>query len=158
MTRRREMGRGIARGVRGPWVALMVALLGVQGCQAETSYDVFVKAQQLEGEAERSACKLVFDSSQGAHMISSDEVARCLRQNEVALAEYERAGALGFNGDAYDRALLAARDRVVRLGSMVRTVTMLEREQTADSREKAQAATPGPAPLGGTKRPPPASK
>lgn len=152
------MGRGIARGVRGPWVALMVALLGVQGCQAETSYDVFVKAQQLEGEAERSACKLVFDSSQGAHMISSDEVARCLRQNEVALAEYERAGALGFNGDAYDRALLAARDRVVRLGSMVRTVTMLEREQTADSREKAQAATPGPAPLGGTKRPPPASK
>ena len=62
MTRRREKGRGIACGARGPWVALMVALLGVQGCQAETSYDVFVKAQQLEGEAERSPCKLVFDS------------------------------------------------------------------------------------------------
>ena len=42
MTRRREKGRGIACGARGPWVALMVALLGVQGCQAETSYDVFV--------------------------------------------------------------------------------------------------------------------
>ncbi|MGB1700061.1 MAG: hypothetical protein ACPHRO_08920 [Nannocystaceae bacterium] len=116
---------------------------GGYGCSSETSYDVFVRAQQLEGEAERSACKLVFDSSAGAHVISSDDVARCLRQNKLALAEYERAGALGFRGEAFDRAVLAARDRVARLESMVRTVTMLEREQAAEQRDaQRQRSTP----------------
>ena len=154
VTRRRA-----ARGWLLPSAAVAAALSLGSGCPSETSYDVFVRAQQLEGDAERSACKLVFDSSRGAHVISSEEVARCLRQNLVALAEYERAGSLGFKGDAYDRALLAARDRVTRLESMVRTVTMLEREQAAATREEAteRGAVPAPGQAAGTGSPSPTS-
>lgn len=137
-------------------VASLMVLVAGFGCQSESSYDVFVGAQRLEGEAERFACKLVFDPSQGAHVISSEEVARCLRKNQAALTEYERAGALGFKGDAYDRARLAARDRVTRLESMVRTVTMLEREKSADTREDREHAQPRPALVqpAGTSSPP----
>ena len=123
--RRTRPGLGL-----GLWLGLGTALACLTGCQGESRYDAFLRAQKLEGEAERGACKLVFDSSVAAHIISGEAVARCLRAHREALAAYERAGAMGFEGADYERARAASQERVQQLESMVRTVEMLERESS----------------------------
>ena len=100
-----------------------------------------MKAQQLEGEAERGACKLVFDTSVAAHIISGEAVAGCLRAHRTALEAYELAGAKGFEGADYERALTASRERVDKLESMVRTVEMLEREQKQSTSQSSRMSS-----------------
>lgn len=111
-------------------LSLWAAVACLTGCQGESRYDAFLRAQKLEGEAERGACKLVFDPSVAAHIISGEAVAGCLRAHRAALAAYERAGAMGFEGEDYERARTASQERVHKLESMVRTVEMLERESS----------------------------
>lgn len=123
-------GRSSLPGRASRWV-LLALLLQVGGCSQETSYDAFLRAQKMEGEAERGACRLVFDRERGAHVISSEDVARCLRENKRALRAYERAAARGYRGEDYDRIVGNLRDRIERLASMERTVGMLEREQAS---------------------------
>lgn len=91
-----------------------------------SSYDVYLEGLQIEGDAERNACRLVYDEKANAHILDSRKVAGCLERNQDALAKYEEAKRLGQEGKDFERSLEDARARVARLESMLRTVRMME--------------------------------
>lgn len=118
---------------------LVSAVLGagvlVGGC-GESPYEIFVKGLEIEGEAERGACKLQFSDQVQAHTISGDQVAWCLKELEKALVYYDQAAAKGYEDENFKRVHARALERKQRLESMLKAVRGMEREQLGLDGEK----------------------
>ncbi|RMG95010.1 MAG: hypothetical protein D6705_14625 [Deltaproteobacteria bacterium] len=121
--------------------ALSLSAPALVACPSgETRHDVYMKGLQIEGEAERGPCKLTFDGGMRAQVLSSAQINECLRMQEAAIAEYERAAEMGMKGDpAFERTYARALERKKRLESMRSNVARMEREQV-----EAKAAEPAP--------------
>ena len=120
---------------------LSLAGLAALAC-GPTSYDVFLEGQRLAGEAERGACRLVWDKEQGAHVINKERIATCLDANRRALAKHEEAAKLGHTGRDFELAKEELEVRIGRLESMLRTVARMQ-DAGAAERELEQAKSAG---------------
>jgi len=128
-----------ARPRRGLFSALLLAACST----GPTRHDAYMEALALEGAAERGPCKLTFERSVGAQVLSSEQVAACLEIQEKALAAYERAAALGMKGDAaFEKTYARAKERRARLESMLANVARLERDQVRAKLAREPAAAP----------------
>ncbi len=113
-------------------VALVASLLA--GC-GENRRDVFLRGLEIEGAAEKGPCRLHYAENAQAAALTGDNVAECLRQTDLAIAEYEQAGAMGLDTEpdfiaTYDR----AKQRRDRLASMLKNVRAIETSQMVDTR------------------------
>jgi hypothetical protein len=123
-----------------PRLSLLISLsaafaVGLGACgSSENKYDVYMKGLQIEGEAERGPCQLTFDGGMRAQTLSGDQVLQCLRRQEEAIAEYERAKAMGMDEDrdfvkTHERAL----ERKQNLESMLKQIRRMERDAARGS-------------------------
>ncbi|GEM_PF-1429491 len=114
---------------------VLASFAGPLGCQpAETKYDVFMKGLQVEGEAERGACSLVYEPGSYAAVLSGDQVQHCLTGTEEALRHYERAATMGYADVEFTRVYERAKERRARLEDMLHMVRKMERERASPSR------------------------
>ena len=110
-----------------PLLVPLLALTTVVGCEKrETKHDVYMRAMQLEGEAERGDCKLAYDSSAAAHVLDGDQVQSCLNRLEEALELYERAAAMGLKDIDFINARDRALQRKKKLEGMLSMVRKME--------------------------------
>lgn len=99
------------------------------GCEKkETKYDVFMRGLQLEGEAERGPCKMMWDAESQHHVINAAQINACLKAQEEALAVFEEAKGMGYTGPDFDRVYLRAGERRDRLKQMLKWVANREKE------------------------------
>ncbi len=105
---------------------------GAFACEMETSNDVYMRGLEIEGDAERNVCRLVYDTSSDAHVLNSGKVKECLDRNTEALALYEKAHEMGQGGIDLQYKLEDARARVKKLESMYKMVKMMETDQTLE--------------------------
>jgi hypothetical protein len=98
------------------------------GC-GETKYDVYMKGATIEGEAERTVCRLHYTEQSQAAPLSGNQVLACLRETDRALEHYERAAAMGFDDHDFKGIHARAIERKERLESMLAMVREMEREQ-----------------------------
>jgi hypothetical protein len=103
---------------------------GLSACNMETSNDVYMKGLEIEGQAEREVCRLVYDTGAKAHVLNSGKVKDCLEKNKQALTLYEKAKDMGQSGLDLQYKLEDAQARVKKLEEMYRMVKMIETEQT----------------------------
>lgn len=123
--------------VRSAVVPVFVALgacLLAGGC-GENRRDIFLRGLEIEGAAEKGPCRLHYAENAQAAALTGDNVAECLRQTELAIAEYEKAGAMGLDSEpdfvaTYER----AKERRERLASMLKHVRAIETSQMVDTR------------------------
>lgn len=109
-----------------------LVLAGVSACNMETANDVYMRGLEVEGDAERNVCRLVFDTAAKAHVLNSGKIKDCLDRNREALDLYEKAGEMGQTGLDFEYKLEDARSRVKKLESMYRTVKMMETDATLE--------------------------
>lgn len=108
--------------------AVLIATGG--GCQKkETKYDVFLRGLQLEGEAERGPCKLMWDAEAQHHVINAAQINACLEAQVAALEVYEEAKAMGYAGPDFERVHARALERQARLKQMLDWVGDREQEK-----------------------------
>lgn len=113
-------------------VLSVLTLAGAAACGLETANDVYMRGLEVEGDAERNVCRLVFDSAAKAHVLNSGKIKDCLDRNREALDLYEKAGEMGQTGLDFQYKLEDARSRVKKLESMYRTVKMMETDRTLE--------------------------
>lgn len=114
---------------RGSACALGALLVSTIACGGETKYDVYLKGQAIEGEAERGPCRLHYTEQSQAAPLSGDQVLQCLRETERALEQYEKAAAMGYDDADFERVHTRAQERKKRLESMLEMVRKMERDQ-----------------------------
>lgn len=118
----------------GLLAATWALALVVAGC-GENKRDVFMRGLEIEGIAEKGPCALHYAENAQAATLSGNDVAECLRQTELAIAEYEKAATMGLAGDpefvtVYDRSKV----RRERLASMLKHVRAMETTQMVEGR------------------------
>jgi major membrane immunogen (membrane-anchored lipoprotein) len=106
---------------------LVAATLLLVSCNSRDKYAVFMEGLQIEGDAEKTVCKLHNAEGQMAPVLSGDQVLTCLRRTEEAIALYEEAGRMGMNDTEYQRIYQRALQRRERLEGMLGTVRDMER-------------------------------
>ncbi len=112
--------------------ALACLALGVFGtstvaCEKrETKHDVYMRAMQLEGEAERGDCKLAYDQSAAAHVLDGDQVQSCLKRLDEAIELYDQAAAMGLEDLDFINARERAMQRKQKLEGMLSMVRKME--------------------------------
>jgi len=74
---------------------MLAGTLHLGACGMETANDVYMRGLEVEGDAERNVCRLVFDSAAKAHVLNSGKVKDCLDRNREALDLYEKAAEMG---------------------------------------------------------------
>lgn len=110
--------------------ALAVAALALIACgDSETKHDLYMRGMQIEGEASRGECRLVYDAGERAHTIDGDQVQRCLERTEEALALYEKAKAKGLTDLDFVNTHQRAIERRERLQGMLHTIREIEQPQ-----------------------------
>jgi len=117
----------IVRCVRGLGV-VGVAICLVSAC-GENRRELYMQGMNIEGDAERGVCKLIYDSTAQAHVLDGDQVQSCLQRTEDALALYERAAALGLKEADFVRTHEKALERKKNLEMMLRAVREMERPE-----------------------------
>lgn len=105
---------------------------GLFACNTETANDVYMRGLEVEGDAERNVCKLVWDSNEKAHVLNSGKINDCLERNREALVLYEKAKEMGQTGLDFQHKLEDAQARVAKLESMYKVVKMMETDQTLE--------------------------
>lgn len=100
----------------------------------ESASELYFRGIQIEGEASRGDCKLLYDQDVNAYMLDGDQVLSCLRRTEEALDLYEKATAMGGRRstnfvESRDR----AKARKQKLESMLRVIREIEFDNHAAS-------------------------
>lgn len=106
-------------------VVVHLALVSSVGCM-ESSHDAYINGLRIAGDADRRQCKLVYDEGEQAHVLNSAKVSDCLRANEEAMAEFQRAKDKGLEGREIDLTIESTQERIAKLESMLRMVQKME--------------------------------
>ncbi|MBL9099322.1 MAG: hypothetical protein JNL82_00105 [Myxococcales bacterium] len=107
---------------------LLISVVLAAGC-GESRQELYMQGMKVEGEAERGPCKLVYDSDEGAHVLSGDQVLNCLKMQEEAQALYDRAAGLGLKDVDFVRVHENSKQRIARLETMLKMVREMERPE-----------------------------
>lgn len=106
-------------------VAPLVALL--VGC-GESSYDVYMRGLEIEGDAERGPCKLHYAKGEHAARLDKSQLTTCLVETQRAIAEYEKAKTMGYAEAGFAKVYERAHEREARLEQMIEMVGEMERD------------------------------
>ncbi len=97
------------------------------GC-TESKYDVYMRGLKLEGDAERGPCKLHYAEGEHAARLDRSQLTACLLETDKALAEYEKAKALGYDEPDFNKVHQRAIERRARLVEMIEMVGEMQRD------------------------------
>ena len=110
------------------WMVLGGLLVAsVVGC-GESKYDVFMRGLEIEGAAERNACKLEYAEGEHAARLDRGHLTTCLKETERAIVEYEKAHEMGYDDAEFTRVYDRAKARKARLEQMIEMVGQMERD------------------------------
>ncbi|MGH1347000.1 MAG: hypothetical protein ACRBN8_35875 [Nannocystales bacterium] len=107
---------------------LLGLLLGSQLACGESSYDVYMRGLEIEGDAERGPCKLHYEKGEHAARLDRSQLTTCLVETQRAIAEYEKAKALGYSEAGFTKVYDRAHEREARLEQMIEMVGEMERD------------------------------
>lgn len=126
-----RMGRALVQlSMRGLLFGGLV--FGAIGC-GETKYDVFMKGQEIEGDAERGPCKLTYAKGEHAAQLSRGQLTQCLDETEKAIVLYEKAKSMGYADLDFDKVYSRAKERKANLEQMIEMVAQMEKDAIDDT-------------------------
>lgn len=105
--------------------ALSCLVLVLASC-GESPRELYMQGLKLEREAEKGACKLMWDAKLGANVLSGDQVQTCLKGQEEALAIYTKVAGLGFKDPEFQVTYDRAQERTKRLQTMLTVIREME--------------------------------
>ena len=107
-------------------------LLASAACEkSETKYDIYLRGAQVEGEARRGPCKLMYDEGKATNVISGDQIQTCLARLEEALALFEQALAMAPDDLQFQQSVARVKEHKERLAGMLKVVRGMERDGQA---------------------------
>jgi len=108
---------------------ILAVLMASAACKtSETKYDVYLRGAQVEGEARRGPCKLMYDEGKAANVISGDQIQTCLARLDEALALFERALAMDPEDVQFQQSVARVKEHKERLAGMLKVVRGMERD------------------------------
>jgi hypothetical protein len=114
------------------FLVIFAVLLASAACKTpETKYDVYLRGAQVEGEARRGPCRLMYDEGKATNVISGDQIQTCLARLDEALALFERALAMDPNDLQFQQSVARVKEHKERLAGMLKVVRGMERDNMA---------------------------
>ena len=117
-----------------PYLGAILAAVVGSGCAMENAYDVYLEGLRIAGAAENGPCALAYDQSEQAHVLSSGKIQQCISEVEQALELYEKAHAMGHEGQDVEANIKDTKHKLERLRAMVRTIKRIEVDQEVEAR------------------------